>query len=186
MYTLLGALAGTFGYALFLARGTQLVLSVVLGLALIVAGLSLCGVLRRYVLLERLPIPAFFGRAVTRLVQHPSPGAALGLGMVNGVLPCGLVLALLVQAAAAGNPADGALTMLAFGAGTVPALALTVFVGQWWSPARRMKAQQWAGVLLVVMGAITVARATPLEQMAHTYLHGDHAATDDAWCRLPG
>jgi sulfite exporter TauE/SafE len=42
--------------------------------------------------------------------------------MVWGFLPCGLVYSMLALASVAGGPADGALVMLAFGAGTLPAL----------------------------------------------------------------
>jgi sulfite exporter TauE/SafE len=44
------------------------------------------------------------------------------LGLCWGLLPCGLVYTLLLTAAATGNPAGGAITMLAFGVGTLPAM----------------------------------------------------------------
>ena len=47
---------------------------------------------------------------------------ALGAGMVWGWLPCGLVYAALGYAMAQSDPAGGALIMLAFGLGTLPAL----------------------------------------------------------------
>ncbi|HEU5318025.1 MAG TPA: sulfite exporter TauE/SafE family protein, partial [Chloroflexota bacterium] len=42
-------------------------------------------------------------------------------GLVWGMLPCGLVLAALLTAGAAASPLEGALAMLAFGVGTLPA-----------------------------------------------------------------
>ena len=47
---------------------------------------------------------------------------ALGLGLVWGWLPCGLVYSVLVAAIATGDPLKGAFLMLAFGLGTLPAL----------------------------------------------------------------
>jgi sulfite exporter TauE/SafE len=44
------------------------------------------------------------------------------LGMIWGWLPCGLVYSALLAAAVAGSATRGALDMLAFGAGTMPAL----------------------------------------------------------------
>jgi len=44
------------------------------------------------------------------------------LGLCWGLLPCGLVYTLLLTAAATANPAGGAITMLAFGVGTLPAM----------------------------------------------------------------
>jgi hypothetical protein len=49
------------------------------------------------------------------------------LGVCWGLLPCGLVYTVLLTAASTGKPAGGAIAMLAFGAGTLPAmLGLTV------------------------------------------------------------
>lgn len=181
-YALLGTLAGAFGYALFLARGAQLAVSFGLGLVLTALGIALCGGVRRSVL-DRMPVPKRLQRALAAVVGRPGPLAAGALGMLNGLLPCGLVLALLVQAAAAGSPARGALTMAAFGLGTFPALALVVGVGQRWSAARRVRVQRWAGVFVIALGALTVARATPLHHvLPHgVHVHGQEAT--DAWCR---
>ncbi len=44
------------------------------------------------------------------------------LGLVWGWLPCGLVYSVLAMAAITASPISGALTMLSFGAGTLPML----------------------------------------------------------------
>lgn len=44
------------------------------------------------------------------------------LGCLWGLVPCGLVYTVLLTAASTANPASGALTMMAFGAGTLPAM----------------------------------------------------------------
>jgi sulfite exporter TauE/SafE len=44
------------------------------------------------------------------------------LGVCWGFIPCGLVYSVLMTAASTANPLGGALTMLAFGAGTLPAM----------------------------------------------------------------
>ena len=49
------------------------------------------------------------------------------LGVCWGLVPCGLVYSILVTAASTAHPAKGAITMLVFGAGTLPSmLGLTV------------------------------------------------------------
>ena len=50
-------------------------------------------------------------------------------GIVNGLLPCGLVYAALAGAAVTGNAWHGALFMAAFGAGTIPSLTLLTLFG---------------------------------------------------------
>lgn len=57
-----------------------------------------------------------------KLLVARGPGQAMALGLVWGFLPCGLVYSMLAMASLAGGPGDGALVMLSFGAGTLPAL----------------------------------------------------------------
>jgi hypothetical protein len=72
-----------------------------------------------------------------RISQRHDWVGRTGLGVCWGFLPCGLVYTVLVTAASTGGTLAGATTMLAFGAGTLPAMlgltmaapALHVFLG---------------------------------------------------------
>ncbi|WP_375754114.1 sulfite exporter TauE/SafE family protein [Vibrio sp. HN007] len=64
----------------------------------------------------------------TRLLPLKSPAHAIPLGFLWGWLPCGLVYSTLTWAAVSGSALNGAIIMLAFGAGTLPAM-LAVGVG---------------------------------------------------------
>ena len=57
-----------------------------------------------------------------KFVPFKSPISALPFGMIWGWLPCGLVYSTLTWSAASGSAASGALIMLGFGLGTLPAL----------------------------------------------------------------
>lgn len=93
-------------------------------LALVLAGLHLAGI----------PLPmggaGRFAQAVWRLLgartRHLLPldsvPRALLAGAVWGLLPCGLVYAMLAVGAGTGSAHGGALAMLAFGLGTQPAM----------------------------------------------------------------
>ena len=126
-YTALGALAGALGATLagFLPpevarRGGRLLAALFLvGLGLYLAGRPqfLQPIERQGARLWRRIEPLS-----RKLLQARGPGHALALGMVWGFLPCGLVYSMLAMAGLAGGMADGALVMLAFGAGTLPAL----------------------------------------------------------------
>ncbi|NRA53392.1 MAG: sulfite exporter TauE/SafE family protein [Gammaproteobacteria bacterium] len=64
-------------------------------------------------------------------IPFKHPFAALPFGMIWGWLPCGLVYSTLTWAAASASPTAGALIMLGFGLGTLPAmLAIGVFSQQ--------------------------------------------------------
>ncbi len=75
------------------------------------------------------------------------------LGVVLGFLPCGLLYGALAAAAAAGEPLSGALAMLAFSLGTVPALIAIGVAGHVAGRRFRGIAQTIAPVLMLVNAA---------------------------------
>ena len=128
-YVLAGALAGALGQAGMALRGgalAQHLLMFLMGVTLIVVALNVAGVApvtrgieaaggflwRRLQPLSRRFLP------VTSLRQ------ALGLGLLWGWLPCGMVYAVLLTALASGSATEGALILAAFGLGTLPNLLL--------------------------------------------------------------
>jgi len=127
-YALIGALVGAAGAGLFQLAAPQRGLLVLRGLsALLVAaaGLYMAGWLPGFAALERLGAPLWrrlepHGR---RLFPISSLFSAVSFGMVWGWLPCGMVYSAVVLSAGQGGAASGALFMLAFGLGTLPAVA---------------------------------------------------------------
>jgi sulfite exporter TauE/SafE len=94
-----------------------------------------------------------------RLLHNRTFGAAVLLGGLNGLLPCGLVYIACAAAAAAGGVGGGAATMLAFGLGTAPMMLSVGLAGRvirWSHPLglRRvvLVCAAVAGVLLIVRG----------------------------------
>lgn len=135
-YAALGALAGAGGGALarlpWFGRisGAFLLLAALLFLLPALQRLApLLG--RGLVRLERAP--AAWSRTVSRLTVRIDRARPLGgylLGMALGLLPCGFLYAALAAAGASANPLLGAMAMLAFGLGTVPALVAVGIAGQ--------------------------------------------------------
>lgn len=66
----------------------------------------------------------FISPAGNSLLPLKSPVHAIPFGFVWGWLPCGLVYSTLTWSAVSGSAANGALVMLAFGLGTLPAMLL--------------------------------------------------------------
>lgn len=158
-YAAFGALAGALGaLATDLLGAVAGVLAVGLGLAMVAVGLGLCGVAWRRSAGPSAAFAARLGPAIGRLVGSGSLPALFGLGALNGLLPCGLVYGMLGLAASTGSAGGGAATMAVFGIATVPALALTSLLGARLRPQRRVQMQRLAGVLVVAMGLLTVAR----------------------------
>ena len=158
-YAAFGALAGAAGASLtdlFGALGGTL--SVALGSLMVVAGAALCGLAWRGASAPGAQVAARLGPAIGRMVQSGSMASIAGLGALNGLLPCGLVYGMLAVAAASGSALEGALTMAVFGLATVPALAVTGWLGTRLRPQNRLWMQRVAGALVIVMGVLTVAR----------------------------
>lgn len=92
-----------------------------------------------------------------------TPLQALGIGLVWGWLPCGLVYSVLIWAIGAGGAMRGGLLLLCFGLGTLPALlamgtaaaALTRFM-------RRPALRRVAGTLVVLFGLYQMGLAAQM------------------------
>ena len=168
-YACAGAIAGTLGSAgAFAAEALQMqeILLVFANVMLILMGLYLAGAARVLAPLEAL------GRPVWRALQplagrlHSGDGGlarTYAAGFVWGWLPCGLVYGALGVTVFAGNPATGALGMLAFGLGTLPSLLLAGFAaGRLRRVAASRIARAGAGALVLGFGVVGLARADSL------------------------
>jgi len=113
-----------------------------------------------------------FGRAA-RLPATLRPAA---LGLLWGFMPCGLVYSVLLVAAASGSARSGAATMLAFGAGTLPALlGLTLGGAALGERLRRPALRRAAGGLVLLAAAWTLLAAL-LHPPGTAHEHAAHAA----------
>jgi len=81
------------------------------------------------------------------------------LGLLNGLLPCGLVYFFAVTAASTGSPLWGAFVMLIFGLSTVPALfSLGMFAGVFTKSSMRKTMMSLAAIVVVIYGVYTIYR----------------------------
>lgn len=159
-YALLGLLAGLFGAGLFAAVGQSIWPRVVTGLLLIATGLYMAGWWLVPAQLERVGVPLW--RILTPLRQRVLPvhtlPRALVAGLLWGLLPCGLVYSALLVALSQSAPLTSSLTMLAFGAGTLPTLVLAGSAAeQLRRLIQRRGVRQVAGSLLLLTGLWTLA-----------------------------
>lgn len=165
-YSVLGAIAGFTGSLAVKQMGLPvIVLKILAGIFLILLGLYIA----RWLLL--LNYVEATGKALWQKIQplskHLIPvntaSKALGLGVLWGWLPCGLIYSTLTWSIASGSALQGFLIMFAFGLGTLPAL-LTVSFG-----ATKVKSilginwvRQLIGMALIIYGIITLKFAYQL------------------------
>lgn len=129
-----GALGAAAGFAFSASRWSE-ILRLATAITVIVIGfdIALSGTSRG----RWLRLPERWGarlwRCVAPLARRSTPASgsarAFTLGLLWGWLPCGLVYSVLVAAAVAGGAASGAVAMIAFGLGTVPAMAGLSYAG---------------------------------------------------------
>jgi sulfite exporter TauE/SafE len=120
-YALIGAAFGAFGHGLRLA-GLQQAASIAAGLILLVS-IVVPGALERWLPASRGAM--LIGRlrsSLARNLKRTAPEALLLTGMLNGLLPCGLVYAAAIGSSVMGTAGTGALYMALFGLGTWPML----------------------------------------------------------------
>jgi sulfite exporter TauE/SafE len=169
-YAGLGAAAATLGGVADRVR--------YLPAALLVAAGAMCALYALRRLLPRAfpskPAPASGGTRLlvrmARLVDRSRPSGGFLLGVLLGFLPCGMLYAALVLAAATQSPVAGAAAMLAFGLGTVPALVMVGIAGH---AAHRLRGP-WrrGGLAAMTAPAIMLANAGLLWVLAGRLLAG--------------
>lgn len=115
-YCAIGLLFGAVGRT-FALVGVQRWLSIVAG-ATILIGLLLSTRIALATPVSKLVVR--LKSTFARLLQRRSLTSQFFLGSINGLLPCGLVYIAAAGAATTLSPLNGALHMLAFGAGTLP------------------------------------------------------------------
>ena len=167
-YGLIGWIMGSAGASLGLApiaTDAQGWLSLVLGLAMLVGSFGLLGIVSWPSWLNRRPGASFASRAMSALLRGsaasgrvPGAGCSLLLGAANGFLPCGPVATVSLSAAAAAQPFLGVRAMLAYGAGTVPALIAVGLGAAALSARGRGRLYRIGGILLALVSVQLVLR----------------------------
>jgi hypothetical protein len=169
-YATAGALAGAAGGLGLLLDGVlpvQLALYVLANLLLIGLGLYLAGVPGAVGWMERAGnlLWRHLQPLTRRLLPADTLPRALGVGLLWGWLPCGLVYAVLGTALLTGSALDGAAVMLAFGLGTVPNLVLAgVAARSLQSMTRTRPVRIAAGTLVLGFGVFGLANAATLSE----------------------
>lgn len=157
-YALIGLVIGTLGKGLFLA-GLQSQVSIGLGILLLFIALFSINVEAKL-----LRIPAFsklngwVKQRLSALLRNHNRTSLLFIGMLNGLLPCGLVYMAVVGAVATGNIIEGMAYMSLFGLGTIPLMMATALAGQFINLRLRNRLRKLIPVFLVAFAVLFIAR----------------------------
>jgi sulfite exporter TauE/SafE len=157
-YMLIGLLAGFLGQQLseVLPLGNpRMVAMWASSIFMIILGLYIGGWWRILTVLEKAgsQLWRYLEPLGRRFLPVKTPFHALGLGLIWGWLPCGLVYSVVAFAVTTGDTVQGALLMLAFGAGTLPMMLTLGATASWLVRITRHSiVQQIIGALIIVFG----------------------------------
>lgn len=164
VYVLFGFLVGSLGTEILevvdipqltrSARYITSVLLIVLGLQLIIAKA------KPFERIERIGICIWnFVSRYQPKVNQSSIGTSYRRGLIWGFLPCGLVYGVLLTTLFSNNGWQGAITLLGFGLGTLPALLLTGSLYQQLRVLVRSRYTQFFGGAIFIQGGLLMLLA---------------------------
>jgi sulfite exporter TauE/SafE len=172
-YTMLGGLIGVVGGTLGSIQQVGNYVSTIGGVAMVIAGVWLLRIIPLGVsasnkpgLLRRLHL-----KTIGKLLTLQSLESKFYIGLFTPFLPCGLLYVMFIKAAAAGSFAAGAMTMLLFGLGIVPALVLTGLVSSFMGVKLRAIGDKLAAVTIGLMGVIMILRGLNVDLPWLHWLH---------------
>jgi sulfite exporter TauE/SafE len=158
----LGLIFGIAGRGLYLAV-LQQQLSIIAGIAIIAI----------VMIPERKFAQYNFSKPIYRLIskvksslrsslRQKSSKAFFMVGLLNGLLPCGLVYAALFGAIAMQGVTSGVLYMVLYGVGTIPLMSAVVLAGGVFTPSQRNTLNKLVPYTMVFMGMLFIVRGLGL------------------------
>ena len=173
-YTVAGFLVGWFGQALrdlLMPEDGIAVLRLIASLLIIAMGFYIAGWFPQFSKIEKIGIPLwkFLQPMGQRLLPVKNLWQAFLFGAVWGWLPCGLVYYVLLISPANDGAINAAIFMLLFGLGTLIPMMAAGFLSGRLAPIRQsQKIRYLSGLVLIVMGVISLLLATDPD--AHRFL----------------
>jgi sulfite exporter TauE/SafE len=157
-YCLLGVVAGLVGKSIFLA-GLQRSLSIGLGVAILL-GLLISKKISLSAPVVRLVVT--LKAAMSAQLQRRSLRSLALLGMLNGLLPCGLVYVAMAGAVARGTLPEGILFMAWFGLGTLPTMLGISLSGKLFPLSLRLKLRRAIPFGVCLLAGLLILRGLAL------------------------
>lgn len=161
-YAAMGVIFGLLGQGIHLA-GFQRWTSILLGVALIIS------VLFPYFFKQKLKIENLVSGYAARLINNlrelfttRSYSSLFLIGLLNGLLPCGLVYVAIAGAINTNNLASGATFMALFGLGTIPMMLTVSLTGNAISSGLRSKMRRVVPYFVFLLGVLFILRGLSL------------------------
>lgn len=161
-YAFIGLILGTLGESLTFFTSQQK-LSVVIGIIMLLLVLAPVLFSQKFNVLS--PVSRFTGKVKQQFAlqfRKKTYRAYFVSGMLNGLLPCGLVYMALAGAIATGSSLSGMLFMALFGLGTLPMMLAVSVAGQYITLQWRSKLTKAVPVFTICIACLFILRGMNL------------------------
>lgn len=154
-YTMLGGVVGGIGSAVTLSPRVTGIVMVVVSMVMLILGFQL---LHLFPWMKRFQprMPKFIAHRIHNLADNNKKSTPFVLGALTFFLPCGFTQALQLYVLSQGDIVKGALIMLAFSLGTLPALLSLSAISSFAKGTFHRYFLKFAGVLVVILGVFNV------------------------------
>lgn len=159
-YSFFGLAFGLVGNTVALF-GFQQYLSIFAGILIIV----FISIPKRYTSINTGFVNHFFGKiraVIGRLFSSKNQSSLFAIGLLNGLLPCGLVYMAIAAAIATGDMGKSIFFMAAFGLGTLPVMWSVAFFGNYIGIALRKKIRSAYPYMMMLMACLLILRGIGL------------------------
>lgn len=161
-YSLLGVLFGIIGRTFALAgwqQGFSITIGVLIVLSILVPGVLSSG---NKITGFAYSFTSRIKSGMKNFFQQRTFPSFFFIGMLNGLLPCGLVYLAVAGASATSGSAEGAAYMALFGAGTLPVMLSIVVAGNFISVSIRNHIRKAMPYVILLIGVLFILRGLNL------------------------
>jgi uncharacterized protein len=161
-YGIMGAIFGLLGQGIEMI-GFQQWVSVIMG-SLMIVSVLFPALFRNQYNLDKSMF-SFVGnlkKSIGQMFSVRSFSSLFFIGLLNGLLPCGLVYIAIAGAIGTGDVGQGTLYMILFGLGTIPMMLAISLAGNMMGLALRNRINKLIPVLVVVVGLLFILRGLDL------------------------
>ncbi len=161
-YGVMGAIFGMLGQGVEMI-GFQQKISVIMGVLMIVSVLFPALFKNQYSMDKSwFSFVGKLKKSIGQMFSIRSFSSLFTIGLLNGLLPCGLVYMAIAGAIGTGGVVLGSLYMILFGLGTIPMMLSISLAGNVMSLAVRNKINKFIPVLVIIVGIFFILRGLSL------------------------
>lgn len=169
MYCLMGAVVSSIGVVLPVY--VQYAISITLGVALLIIGITGSN-FKIPLLTPLIRVTSFIKAQFSNFLQQKRYGSVFMMGILNGILPCGLTFLALTACITLNGPIGGFIFMAAFGAGTLPVMLGLISIIPFFAKHFKFNVAKLSVAMQLAAGCLLIVRVLLVDPGAHLPVTG--------------